>query len=54
MTPLTVVIGAAAAIAIVVGPLLGLALAANRYGVDSRPSVDDRNQRPWLWRGSFD
>jgi len=40
MTPLTIVI--------VVGPLLVLALLTNLFGVDSRPSIDDRDQRPWL------
>jgi len=54
MTPLSIVVGAVAAIAIVVGPLLVLALTANRFGVDSRPSINDRDQRPWLWRGRFD
>ena len=35
-------------IALVIGPLGLLALAALRYGVDSRPGIDDRDQRPWL------
>ena len=43
-----IVVGAAAAIAIVVGLLVALALAAIHFGVDSRPSIDDRDQRPWL------
>ena len=43
-----VVVGGAAAIAIVVGLLVALALAAIHLGVDSRPSIDDRDQRPWL------
>ena len=43
-----VVVGGAAAIAIVVGLLVALALAAIHFGVDSRPSIDDRDQRPWL------
>jgi hypothetical protein len=54
MTAVTLVVVAVAAIAIVAGPLLVLALAANRFGVDSRPSIDDRDQRPWLWRGPID
>ena len=54
MTQFDIVVGAVAAIAIVVGPLLVLALAANRFGVDSRPSIDDRDQRRWLWRGPFE
>ncbi len=33
---------------LIVGPLALLALAALRYGVDSRPGIDDRDQRPWL------
>ena len=43
-----IVVGAAAAIAIVVGLLVALALAAIHFGVDSRPSINDRDQRPWL------
>ena len=48
------VVGAVAAIVILVGPLLAFALAAIRFGVDSRPTIDDRDTRPWLWRGRFD
>jgi hypothetical protein len=51
---LDTIVGAVAAIAILVGPLLALAVAAIRFGVDSRPTIDDRDQRPWLWRGRFD
>lgn len=29
-------------------PLVGLATAALRFGTDSRPTVGDRDQRPWL------
>jgi uncharacterized membrane protein len=43
-----VVLGAVAAITIVVGLLVALALAAIHFGVDSRPSINDRDQRPWL------
>jgi len=43
-----IVLGTDAAIAIVVGLLVALALAAINFGVDSRPSIDDRDQRPWL------
>jgi hypothetical protein len=31
-----------------IGPLAALAAAAIRFGVDSRPGIDDRDQRPWL------
>jgi len=43
-----IVVGAGAALLIVVGLLVGLALAAIHFGVDSRPSINDRDQRPWL------
>ena len=43
-----IVVGAGAAIVIVVGLLVALALLAIHFGVDSRPSIDDRDQRPWL------
>ena len=43
-----IVVGAAVAIVIVVGLLVALALLAIHFGVDSRPSIDDRDQRPWL------
>ena len=33
---------------LIVGPLALLALASLRFGVDSRPGIDDRDQRPWL------
>ena len=29
-------------------PFLVLAIASIRYGVDSRPGVDERDRRPWL------
>ena len=40
------IVAALAVAAIVITPLVLLALAALRYGVDSRESVGDR--RPWL------
>jgi len=43
-----IVVGAGAALLIVVGLLVALSLAAIHFGVDSRPSIDDRDQRPWL------
>ena len=33
---------------IFIGPLMALALAAIRFGVDSRPGVGDPDRRPWL------
>ena len=42
-------IGMAAMTAIaLIGPFLALALAALRFGADSRPGIDDRDQRPWM------
>jgi hypothetical protein len=42
-------IGMAAMTAIVIiGPFLALAIAALRYGVDSRPGIDERDQRSWM------
>jgi hypothetical protein len=38
----------ALAATIVIGPLVALALAALRFGVDSRPGIDERDRRPWL------
>jgi hypothetical protein len=37
-----------ATMVLIVGPLAALALAAWRYGADSRPGIGDRDQRPWL------
>jgi hypothetical protein len=51
---LTTIVEAVAAIAILVGPLVAFACVAIRFGVDSRPKIDDRDTRPWLWRGRFD
>lgn len=39
---------AALAAAIFIGPLIALAVAAVRFGVDSRPDVGDDDRRPWL------
>lgn len=39
---------AALAAIIFVGPLLVLAVAAIRFGVDSRPDIGDPDRRPWL------
>jgi hypothetical protein len=39
---------ALAVAAIFILPLVVLALASLRYGVDSRPGLGDRDQRPWL------
>jgi hypothetical protein len=33
---------------VVIVPFLVLAVASIRWGVDSRPGIDDRDQRPWL------
>ena len=33
---------------IFIGPFIALALAAVRFGVDSRPGVGDPDRRPWL------
>ena len=33
---------------IFIGPFIALALAAIRFGVDSRPDVGDPDRRPWL------
>jgi hypothetical protein len=38
---------AALAATIFIGPFVVLAMAAMRFGVDSRPGVDDR--RPWMF-----
>ena len=39
---------ALAVAALFIAPLVLLGIAALRYGVDSRPDVGDRDQRPWL------
>jgi hypothetical protein len=48
-TAMSMDIGMAAMTAIVIiGPFLALAIAALRYGVDSRPGIDERDQRSWM------
>jgi hypothetical protein len=37
--------------AMIILPFVFLAIAAVRYGADSRPGIDDRDQRPWLVPG---
>jgi hypothetical protein len=39
---------AAATAIIVIVPFLVLAIASMRHGVDSRPGIGERDQRPWL------
>ena len=39
---------AAATAIIVIVPFLVLAIASVRYGIDSRPGISERDQRPWL------
>ncbi|MFP5342983.1 MAG: hypothetical protein ACLGIJ_08680 [Candidatus Limnocylindria bacterium] len=45
---LDAIISIIAAVALIVGPLVVLALAADRFGADSRPGIEDRDRRPWL------
>jgi hypothetical protein len=42
------VVAALAVAAIFIAPLVIFAVAAIRFGVDSRPDIDDRDRRPWL------
>jgi hypothetical protein len=42
------IVAAVAVAALFIGPLVAFAAAALRFGVDSRPSLDDRDRRPWL------
>jgi hypothetical protein len=42
------VVAALAVAALFVAPLVAFAAAALRFGVDSRPGIDDRDRRPWL------
>jgi len=42
------VVAALAVAAMFIVPLTVFALAALRFGVDSRPGIDERDQRPWL------
>jgi hypothetical protein len=46
MMPTT--IQAIVAVVLFVGPFIALALAAVAFGVDSRPSVDDRGPHRWM------
>jgi hypothetical protein len=39
---------AVTAIIVFIGPFVALAIAAARYGVDSRPTGREGDQRPWL------
>jgi hypothetical protein len=50
---LNAIVTFAAAILVLVGPLLVFAWAALAFGADSRPGIGDRDRRPWLWRGPF-
>ena len=40
---------AALAATIFIGPFVVLALAAMRFGVDSRPDIGDPDRRPWMF-----
>ena len=42
------VLAALAVAALFIVPLVAFAAAAMRYGVDSRPGIDERDRRPWL------
>ena len=42
------VVAALAVAAIFIAPLVAFAAAALRFGVDSRPGIDERDRRPWL------
>ena len=33
---------------VVIAPFFALAIAALRFGIDSRPGINDRDRRPWL------
>jgi len=37
--------------AVIILPFVAFAIAAVRYGTDSRPGIDDHDQRPWLVPG---
>jgi hypothetical protein len=39
---------ALAVAALFIAPIVIFAVAALRYGVDSRPGIGDRDSRPWL------
>ncbi len=42
------VVAALAVAASFIFPIAAFAAAAFRFGVDSRPGIDDRDSRPWL------
>ena len=42
------IVAALAVAALFIAPLVVFAAAALRFGVDSRPGIDDRDRRPWL------
>ena len=42
------IVAALAVAAILIAPFIAFAAAALRFGVDSRPGIDDRDSRPWL------
>ena len=42
------VVAALVVAALFIAPLVIFAVAAIRFGVDSRPDIDDRDRRPWL------
>ena len=42
------IVTALAVAAVFIVPLVALAAAAMRFGVDSRPTIDERDRRPWL------
>jgi hypothetical protein len=42
------VVAALAVAAIFIAPLVIFAVAAIRFGVDSRPGIEDPDRRPWL------
>ena len=41
-------LAALAVAAIFIAPLVIFAVASIRFGVDSRPGIDDPDRRPWL------
>ena len=42
------VVAALAVATILILPLIALAAAALRFGIDSRPGINDPDRRPWL------
>ncbi len=41
------VVATLAVATIFIAPLVAFAVAALRFGADSRPTIDDRDRRPW-------